>query len=110
MTYKVVSTLILTGRNEECKCEIYQYDTEEGPRFNACIYIRRNVLMMIKKTPVDLSRSGAPDSKPMPTWIQVRVLKDINDTSLESAETTIKERYKNEAFFIPTTIDSASFF
>lgn len=109
MTCKVVSTLILTGGREECRCEIYQHDTEEGPRFNACIYIRRNVLMMIKKPPVDVSRSDAPDSKPMLTWIQVRIINDINDTSLEAAETTIKERYKNEAFFIPPSIDSASF-
>ena len=49
MTLKIVSTLILSGHSEECKCEIYQQDTAEGPKFNACLYVRREVLMVLKR-------------------------------------------------------------
>ncbi len=108
MTYKVVSTLILSGQSEECKCEIYQHDTVEGPKFNACLYLRRHVYMVRKKGPISVSRSDAPDSKPVPTWVQAKILNDIDDTSLEAAEATIKDRYMHEAFFIPAFFDSAS--
>lgn len=108
MTYKVVSTLILSGHFEECKCEIYQHDTVEGPKFNACLYLRREVLMVLNKRAFNVSHFDAPDSKPVLTWVQARILKDIDDTSLEAAEATIKDRYMNEAFFLPAFFDSPS--
>ena len=101
MTLKIVSTLILSGHSEECKCEIYQQDTAEGPKFNACLYVRREVLMVLKAAPVSVSRFDAPTSKPVLTWVQARILNDINVTSLEDAEATIKHRFIHEAFLIP---------
>ncbi|MEQ4676791.1 hypothetical protein ABN063_19715 [Providencia vermicola] len=106
--YRVVSTLILSGHFEECKCEIYQSDTDESPKFNACLYVRRHVLMELKKGAFSVSHSGTPNSKPVLTWVQARILNDINDTSLEAAEATIKDRYMHEAFFIPAFFDSAA--
>lgn len=107
MTHKVVSTLILSGRTEECKCEIYQHDTDTGPKFNACLYLRRHVQMVLDRGPYSVRRSDAPDSKPVLTWVQARILNDIDDTSLEAAEATINKRYMHEAFFIPAFFDSA---
>ncbi|MDN8601818.1 hypothetical protein Q0A17_20755 [Citrobacter sp. S2-9] len=108
MTHKVVSTLILSGHSEECKCEIYQHDTVEGPKFNACLYIRRHVLMVLEERPFSVRHSDAPTSKPVLTWVQARILNDIDVTSLEAAEATIKDRYVHEPFFIPAFFDSAS--
>jgi len=107
MTHKVVSTLILSGRSEECKCEIYQHDTVEGPKFNACLYLRRSVLMELKEGPFSVRHSDAPTSKPVLTWVQARILNDIDATTLEATEATIKDRYENESFFIPAFFDSA---
>ncbi|MEL7630917.1 hypothetical protein AAGW04_18240 [Pectobacterium aroidearum] len=106
MACKLVSTLILSGHVEECKCEIYQKDTIEGPKFNACLYLRRHVLMMLNQSAINVSRSSAPDSRPVLTWVQAKIFNDIDDISLEAAEATIKDRYMHDAFFIPAFFDS----
>lgn len=108
MIYKLVSTLILTGQVEDCKCEIYHVDKEEGAKFIAIIYARRLVLMRLREMGASMGFDDTPTSKPVTTWIEVRILNDINDTTLEEAEASLKRRHRNEGSFIPAFFDSPS--
>lgn len=109
MGLKLVSTLIFSGRLEECKCEIYQCITNDTIKFSASLYIRRKVYMRIKEGPVSVRRTDTPAHKLVDAWVIARVLHDIEDSTLESAEASLEQRYMHEAFFIPAFFDSTTF-
>lgn len=110
MTTKLVSTLLLTGHREQCKCEIYQFNTDNGLGFSASVYLRRKVIMMLKEAAVSMRHSHAPDSRPQMTWVEARNINDIKGTSLEEVEAEMVYRYENESFFIPAFFDSSNSF
>lgn len=109
MALKLVSTLIFNERTDEVKCEIYQEIAGTSFKFIALLYVRRKVLMKINVGHVSMGGSDAPDHKHIDSWVIARVIKDIEDTTLESAETSLEQRYMNESFFIPSFFDSTSF-
>lgn len=109
MGLKLVSTLIFSGRSEECKCEIYEDLNNNKKKFSASLSIRRKVFMRIKEGPMSVRRSSAPDHKLVNAWVIARVLHDIEDSTLESAEASLEQRYMHEAFFIPAFFDSTTF-
>lgn len=107
MPYKLVSTILFSGSFEECKCEIYEKKTKEGPEFKAAIYLCREVIMMLKEGPVSMRSSDAPNSRPVKTWIQAKVINGLNGTSLKEIETEVEEVCDREISFITASLDSS---
>lgn len=105
MGVKLVSTLIFSERSEDCKCEIYQQSDNNSIKFTALLYVNRKVSMKIKEGPVSMRRSDVPNHKLVDAWVRVRLLHDITDSTLESAEASLEHRYLYEPFFIPAFID-----
>lgn len=105
MAYKLVSTILLSGYSEECKCEIYQHNTEEGSEFKAAIYLRREVIMMLKEGPVSMHGSNAPNSKSVKTWVQAKSKNGLNGTSLKEIEAEIEGIYDREISSIAATLN-----
>ncbi len=61
--------------------------------------------MRLREMGVSMGSNDIPTSKPVPTWVQARILNDINDTTLEEAEASLKRRHSNEGSFIPAFFD-----